>query len=129
MGDHELQVMLRFLISDQEGRYLLDVKSSYPHGEIALNTCKETTEREIVEIQGIPEEVFRMENMGFSAGHTNAMQWCNKMLGFPSHFEMLKAFCQDKGIEPKHGFEEAKDVLYEEHSAMFKVPASLSLKT
>ena len=42
----------------------LDVSASYPNGEIALNTSKETTVREPISFGDVPEEVFRMQNMG-----------------------------------------------------------------
>ena len=73
----------------------LDVSASYPNGEIALNTSKETTVREIISIGDVPEEVFRMQNMGISGGHVNAVDYCTMMMNFPTHFEMLEAFQED----------------------------------
>ena len=71
-----------------------------PNGEVGLNTSKETTIRELTSIDGIPEEVFRMQNMGLSAGHVNAVDYCTQMFGFPEHREMLIAFMEDMKNEP-----------------------------
>ncbi len=79
----------------------LDVSASYPNGEIALNTSKETTIREIISIGDVPEEVFRMQNMCLSSGHVNAVDYCASMMGFPTHFEMLKAYEEDTGAKLK----------------------------
>ncbi len=75
----------------------LDVSASYPNGEIALNTSKETTVREIIKIGDVPEEVFRMQNMCLSSGHVNAVDYCASMMGFPTHFQMLEAYQADTG--------------------------------
>ncbi len=72
----------------------LDVSASYPNGETSYNIGKDTTSREIVEIEGIDEEVFRMQNMHLSAGHVNAIEYCTTMMGFPKLDELLTAFDQ-----------------------------------
>lgn len=77
----------------------IDVSASYPSGSVALNGSKETTIREITAIEGIDESIFRMQNMGLSAGHVNAVDYCVTMFGFPEHREMLAAFIED--TEPK----------------------------
>lgn len=74
----------------------LDVSASYPNGETSYNIGKDTTSREIVEIEGIDEEVFRMQNMHLSAGHVNAIEYCTTMMGFPKLDELLTAFDQKK---------------------------------
>lgn len=62
----------------------LDVSASYPNGEVCFNISKVTTSCEIIEIEGVEEEVFRMQNMGLSAGHVNAVDYGVKMMGFPT---------------------------------------------
>ena len=71
---------------------MLDVSASYPSNGDACNTSKKTTVREIMDIIGIPEHVFRAQNMGISAGHVNAVEYCTTMLGMPNHLEMLELF-------------------------------------
>jgi hypothetical protein len=44
--------------------------------------------RELSTIDGIPEAVFRKQNMGISAGHVNALDYCSTMMGFPTLFEL-----------------------------------------
>ena len=56
--------------------------------------------RELTGIEGIEEDVFRMQNMGLSAGHVNAVDYCVNMFGFPEHQEMLAAFLEDKTTDP-----------------------------
>lgn len=66
----------------------LDVAASYPNGECAFNISKETTVREICKIEGISEETLRKQNMGLSAGFTNAVDYCSTMFNFPTLFEL-----------------------------------------
>lgn len=79
----------------------LDVSASYPNGEIALNTSKETTIREVISIGDVPEEVFRMQNMCLSGGHVNAVDYCVTMMQFPTHYEMLQAYQEDTKLPLK----------------------------
>ena len=44
--------------------------------------------RDIFQKICIPEAVFRKQNMGISAGHVNALDYCSTMLGFPTLFEL-----------------------------------------
>lgn len=62
----------------------LDISSSYPHGIQAFNISKETTRKEVLEIEGIPQEVYRQENMNLSSGHVDAVQWCTNIIGYPT---------------------------------------------
>lgn len=80
---------------------MLDVSASYPNGEVALNTSKETTIRELTSVGSITEDVFRMQNMCLSAGHVNALDYCTTMMGFPTQSEMLEAFMKDTGRQLK----------------------------
>lgn len=89
----------------------LDVSAAYPHGEVALNTSKETTIRELVSIDGVPEDVFRMQNMGLSSGHVNSVDYCTTMLGFPTHEQMLGLFLKEEGVKQIHN----PEAVYKEH--------------
>lgn len=61
---------------------------------MCYNIGKDTTSRELVSIEGVDEEVFRMQNMHLSAGHVNAIEYCTTMMGFPKMDELLIAFEQ-----------------------------------
>ncbi len=74
---------------------------------MAANTSKETTIREIISIQGVPEKVFKLQNMGLSAGHVNAFDYCVVMMGFPSHAELLEGFMREIGCTETVTLEEA----------------------
>ncbi len=89
----------------------LDVSAAYPHGEVALNTSKETTVREIITIDGVPEDIFRMQNMGLSSGHVNAVDYCCTMMGFPTHEQSLNLFLKEEGVTLLHDPEK----VYREH--------------
>jgi DNA polymerase elongation subunit (family B) len=61
-----------------------DVSSSYPSCTLVSNVSKETTENELVSIDGIKEKVFREQNLGLIAGSVNAIEYCSRMLNLPS---------------------------------------------
>lgn len=87
----------------------LDVSASYPNGEVACNTSKATTIREIISIEGIPEKVFKLQNMGLSGGHVNSVDYCVTMMGYPSHAELLAGFIAQTGATEKVTIEQAKE--------------------
>lgn len=104
----------------------LDVSASYPNGEASLNTSLETTIREPMEIVGVEQDVWRLENMGISSGHVNAVAWCQNILNFPQHEEVLKAFQQDTGLPLRVSYEEALIVQHgEEFASFYTVPQGL----
>ena len=70
----------------------LDVSASYPNGEVVYNISKETTSKEIMWIEGIPEEVYQTQNMLLTTGHVDAVEWCTNMLGFPKLTDVLQHF-------------------------------------
>lgn len=70
----------------------LDIKASYPNGEIAMNVSKETTVRELVDIEGIPTEVHRQQTINLSGGATNAIEFCTTMYNFPELVTLLEDF-------------------------------------
>lgn len=106
------------------------MSASYPNGSVAMNSSMETTIREPMEVVGIPEDVWRMENMGISGGHVNAYAWCMNILNFPSHEEVALKFMQDTGIKPRVSFQEALVELHgEELAPLFQVPAGFEAVT
>jgi hypothetical protein len=66
-----------------------------PNGECVYNISKETTSRELCDIQGIPEEIFRKQNMNLCGGHVNAIEYCSAMFGFPDMFELMDEWEKD----------------------------------
>lgn len=72
-----------------------DAVSSYPSDMSACNTSKETTQREIITIEGIPEEVFRLQNINLLSGHVNAVEYCVNMFNFPTPDQVLQQFEND----------------------------------
>ena len=76
----------------------LDVSASYPNGGEVFNISKHTTSKEIIDIAGVSEYQRRMQGVGLSGGHTNAVEICTNILGLPALPDLLHRFKQDRGI-------------------------------
>ena len=74
----------------------LDVTGAYPHNEWVFNVSKETTTKELVEIEGIPEEIQRPQTINFSAGHVNAVEFCSTMFGMPTLSKLSELYAQNR---------------------------------
>lgn len=72
----------------------LDVTGAYPNNGIVLNQSKETTRKELCDIDGIEEYVYRAQNMNLTGGATNASQYCREMFKAPNYSQMLDLFKQ-----------------------------------
>lgn len=70
--------------------YDVDVISAYPNATIADNVSKETTYRELIDIEGVEEEVYRMQNLGLMAGAANSLEYCTSMFNLPTVSEIEK---------------------------------------
>ena len=70
----------------------LDIEGAYPTGQVVLNISKETTLRELFSIEGIPEEVKRANSINLTAGHVNAVEFCEAIFSLPSFDQMLDRF-------------------------------------
>jgi hypothetical protein len=70
----------------------LDVSASYPNGECVFNVSKETTHTELCSIEGVDEELQRLEGVNLSAGPTNALEICHHLMGMPTLDELLESF-------------------------------------
>ena len=57
-----------------------------------MNVSKETTVRELVDIEGIPTEVHRQQTINLSGGATNAIEFCTTMYNFPELVTLLEDF-------------------------------------
>lgn len=71
---------------------MLDVSAAYPTNECVFNVSKETTKKEIVSIKGVEDYTQRMQGINLSGGHTNAIEFCQKLLNFPSLTTLLTQF-------------------------------------
>jgi hypothetical protein len=74
----------------------LDVSASYPNGECVFNISKETTKREVCDIEGIDERVYRAQGINLSGGRSNAAEFCQNMFGLPTMDVMLSHYKQSK---------------------------------
>jgi hypothetical protein len=70
----------------------LDVSAAYPTNECVMNVSKETTSKELIEVEGIDETSKRMQTINFSSGRTNATEFCTNMFGLPTFDQLLDAF-------------------------------------
>lgn len=71
---------------------MLDVKASYPNGEIVFNISKETTHRELISINGVSDFQRRMQGINLSSGPVNAVEICTEIFNMPTMNQMLDAF-------------------------------------
>lgn len=76
----------------------LDISSSYPYGQSALNISKSTTQKEIIGIKGFDTYTMRMQGLNLSGGQTNAIEFCTTMLSAPTPLQLLQAFIEEQGI-------------------------------
>ena len=57
-----------------------------------MNVSKETTVRELVDIEGIPTAVHGQQTINLSGGATNAIEFCTTMYNFPELVTLLEDF-------------------------------------
>ena len=69
-----------------------DCTAAYPSATSALNVSKATTKNEIITIEGIPETLFRRQNMNLLSGSTNAIEYCTEMFGMPNLTQLLDMY-------------------------------------
>lgn len=69
-----------------------DEVSAYPSATMVLNVSKETTLRELISIDGIDEDVFRIQNLNLVIGQTNALEYVTTMFDAPKPNELLTLF-------------------------------------
>lgn len=72
--------------------YDSDAVSAYPSCTAVANVSKATTVREIIDIVGIPEEMFRRQNINLLQGHVNALEYATTMFNLPTPQEALALF-------------------------------------
>ena len=81
--DPTLPSGFRFMVFDS------DSLSAYPKATCAGNVSKETTVFEMIDVEGIEETEFRMQNLNSVLGQCNAIEYCVKMYGMPKPEELL----------------------------------------
>jgi len=67
-----------------------DQVSGYPSDGTAANVSKDTTSRELLEIEGIDKEVFMMQNINLFFGRVNSLEYCSSMHDMPNMFKLLE---------------------------------------
>lgn len=68
----------------------LDIVGAYPSAQVANNVSKETTRTEILSINKIDPNVYRMENINLLCGPVNSLEYCQEMFNFPKLTELKK---------------------------------------
>ena len=76
-GENFISTLFRAFVYDN------DVVSSYPRCILVANVSRMTTRKELSRIVGIPESVFRMQNLNLVFGATNHLEYAQTMLNFP----------------------------------------------
>jgi len=66
-----------------------DSTSAYPTCTSTANVSKETTKRELIDISGVNNDVFRMQNMNLIMGSVNAIEYSVNMFNMPKPNELL----------------------------------------
>lgn len=64
--------------------------SGYPSDGTAANVSKDTTVRELLEVDGIPQDVFMLQNINLFFGRVNSLEYCNVMHQFPTMYKLLE---------------------------------------
>lgn len=70
--------------------YDSDATSAYPSATEVANLSKVNSKREIIAIEGIEEDDFRICNMNITTGQVNAMEYSIKMFSAPGPFDILE---------------------------------------
>ena len=74
-----------------------DQVSGYPSDTQAGNVSKDTTVREIIDINGIDKDDFKLQNINLMFGIVNNVEYCSTMFNFPTLVE-LKEKIKNKNI-------------------------------
>jgi len=88
MENPDLPTNLRRDVAD------LDVAASYPNGGACFNIARNTTAKELIEINGVDDFTRRMQGINLSAGHVNAVEICISLFGMPTLTDWADAFSQ-----------------------------------
>ena len=62
--------------------------SSYPSDTMAANVSKDTTVKELINIDGVDKEVFRLQNINLFFGNVNSVEYATTMYNLPTLVEL-----------------------------------------
>lgn len=79
-----LKTNIRGLVYDS------DVSGAYPNATMTANVSKATTHKEIIDIENIPEVVFRQQNLNIITGKPNSIEYCTEMFNLPNPQDLIK---------------------------------------
>lgn len=74
----------------------LDISAAYPTNGEVLNISRETTSKELINLDSVSEEIRRQEGLNFSGGQTNAIGFMTNMFNAPTLFELNTLYRQHK---------------------------------
>lgn len=78
----ELNTLIRLAVGDA------DQVSGYPSNGQLANVSKDTTIRELLEIEGIEKEEFKKQNINLFFGPVNHVEYCTEMYNFPTVYDI-----------------------------------------
>lgn len=64
--------------------------SGYPNDTLSINLSKDTCLRELLDIEGIKEEDYKLQNINTVFGKVNSIEYCVCMFNFPTLKELSK---------------------------------------
>lgn len=67
-----------------------DETSAYPNSILVGNVSRETTSTEVIDIEGIDLETFKMQNINILSGKTNSLEYCVNMFSLPTPKHLLR---------------------------------------
>lgn len=79
----------------------LDISGTYPNEGICMNISKYTTHRELLYIEGIPDDIRRRIGFNLAGGHVNAVEICCDLFKAPSLDDVYMAYMRSK--DPNFG--------------------------
>lgn len=88
----------------------IDAVASYPSNGQAANISKETTKREIIDIEGIEKEMFKLLNINSLSGAVNAVEYCTKMYNMPTIERFQELYRESKKEEATVGGNQLKEL-------------------
>lgn len=74
----------------------IDVTSSYPNGNSALNTSRETMTKELISIDNVDERWRRQSGINMSGGFVNAVEISCQLFNAPTMVNMLEEYRRQK---------------------------------
>lgn len=74
----------------------IDISSSYPSNELALNISRDTTLVEVCQVEGITELEHREVCIDLINAKGNASKICETVLKFPTHDELFEKFMEEE---------------------------------